>query len=247
MSTWFGVRRHLDRLAAAIGGVVVMPLVAVLAWLVRRHDGARPIIGIERIGRSGTPFQMWKLRSMSASDPDGRAEGPSLTSAGDPRITPVGRWLRTLHLDELPQLANVVRGEMTILGPRPEAPDFVDGDDPRWQAVLVAPPGLVAPTQLVVGDWERDVVAASPDGSGYREEVLPVKLELDRWYLENASPAIDLMVVWSMVRKAVAPGLTPRLAARIGDEVPSAKPLLRGEAPPANPSGVTATISSEAL
>lgn len=211
---------------------MVAPLVGVLAVLVRRYDGGPPVIGIERIGRDGRPFRMWKLRSMRAEGADGRASGSALTSAGDDRITPVGRWLRALHLDELPQLVNVVRGEMTVLGPRPEAPEFVDPADPAWRAVLVAPPGLVAPTQLVVGDWERDVVAGSPDGSGYRDEVLPVKLALDRWYLEHATPAVDLLVVWSMVRKAVAEGLTPRLARRIAADVPSARPLLDGRRPP---------------
>ena len=166
-----------------------------------RHDGGPAFITVERVGRHGRPMRMWKLRSMRAESADGRATGVSLTSAGDDRITPIGAKLRAGHLDELPQLFNVARGEMALLGPRPEAPEYVDATDDDWRAVLAAPPGIAGPTQLAVGDWERDIITAAPDGSAYERDVVPVKVAIDRWYVEQASPGIDALVVVGLARR----------------------------------------------
>lgn len=201
MSRYLRVRMVLDRLVAAVGLVVLSPVIGVLGWLVHRHDGGPAFITVERVGRHGRPMRMWKLRSMRAESADGRATGVSLTSAGDDRITPIGAKLRAGHLDELPQLFNVVKGEMTLLGPRPEAPEYVDATDDDWRAVLAAPPGIAGPTQLAVGDWERDIITAAPDGSAYERDVVPVKVAIDRWYVEQASPGIDALVVVGLARR----------------------------------------------
>ncbi len=201
MSRYLRVRMVLDRLVAAVGLVVLSPVIGVLGWLVHRHDGGPAFITVERVGRHGRPMRMWKLRSMRAESADGRATGVSLTSAGDDRITPIGAKLRAGHLDELPQLFNVARGEMTLLGPRPEAPEYVDATDDDWRAVLAAPPGIAGPTQLAVGDWERDIITAAPDGSAYERDVVPVKVAIDRWYVEQASPGIDALVVVGLARR----------------------------------------------
>ncbi len=201
MSRYLRVRMVLDRLVAAVGLVVLSPVIGVLGWLVHRHDGGPAFITVERVGRHGRPMRMWKLRSMRAESADGRATGVSLTSAGDDRITPIGAKLRAGHLDELPQLFNVARGEMTLLGPRPEAPEYVDTTDDGWRAVLAAPPGIAGPTQLAVGDWERDIITAAPDGSAYERDVVPVKVAIDRWYVEQASPGIDALVVVGLARR----------------------------------------------
>ena len=201
MSRYLQVRMVLDRLLAAVGLVALSPVIGVLGWLVHRHDGGPAFITVERVGRHGRPMRMWKLRSMRAESADGRATGVSLTSAGDDRISPIGAKLRAGHLDELPQLFNVVRGEMTLLGPRPEAPEYVDATDDDWRAVLAAPPGIAGPTQLAVGDWERDIITAAPDGSAYERDVVPVKVAIDRWYVEQASPGIDALVVVGLARR----------------------------------------------
>lgn len=201
MSRYLRVRMVLDRLVAAVGLVALSPVIGVLGWLVHRHDGGPAFITVERVGRHGRPMRMWKLRSMRAESADGRATGVSLTSAGDDRITPIGAKLRAGHLDELPQLFNVARGEMTLLGPRPEAPEYVDATDDDWRAVLAAPPGIAGPTQLAVGDWERDIITAAPDGSAYERDVVPVKVAIDRWYVEQASPGIDALVVVGLARR----------------------------------------------
>jgi len=201
VSRYLRVRMVLDRLVAAVGLVVLSPVIGVLGWLVHRHDGGPAFITVERVGRHGRPMRMWKLRSMRAESADGRATGVSLTSAGDDRITPIGAKLRAGHLDELPQLFNVARGEMALLGPRPEAPEYVDATDDDWRAVLAAPPGIAGPTQLAVGDWERDIITAAPDGSAYERDVVPVKVAIDRWYVEQASPGIDALVVVGLARR----------------------------------------------
>jgi len=201
VSRYLQVRMVLDRLLAAVGLVALSPVIGVLGWLVHRHDGGQAFITVERVGRHGRPMRMWKLRSMRAESADGRATGVSLTSAGDDRITPIGAKLRAGHLDELPQLFNVARGEMALLGPRPEAPEYVDATDDDWRAVLAAPPGIAGPTQLAVGDWERDIITAAPDGSAYERDVVPVKVAIDRWYVEQASPGIDALVVVGLARR----------------------------------------------
>jgi len=222
MSRWLRVRLLLDRLAAAVALVLVSPLIGVLVWLVRRHDGGPGLITVPRMGRAGVVFGMWKIRSMRAESSDGRAQGPSLTSGEDRRITPIGQRLRRLHLDELPQLLNVVRGEMALLGPRPEAPDFVDLDDPRWTSVLRVPPGIAGPTQLVVADWERELITADPDGSVYREVVLPVKLAIDAWYVRAATPRLDVLVADTLARQGLSDDRLGVLCRRVSEEVPEA-------------------------
>ena len=224
MSRYLRVRMVLDRLVAAVGLVVLSPVIGVLGWLVHRHDGGPAFITVERVGRHGRPMRMWKLRSMRAESADGRATGVSLTSAGDDRITPIGAKLRAGHLDELPQLFNVARGEMALLGPRPEAPEYVDATNDDWRAVLAAPPGIAGPTQLAVGDWERDIITAAPDGSAYERDVVPVKVAIDRWYVEQASPGIDALVVVGLARRLAGRpvgALLERIRAGVPDAVGS--------------------------
>lgn len=226
MSRYLRLRIVVDRALAAVLLVPFAPLIAVLAWLVRRHDGGPAFIAVPRVGRGGQELRMWKLRSMRAETTDGRATGVGLTSAGDARVTPIGRRLRAFHLDELPQLVNVVRGEMALLGPRPEAPEYVDGDDDGWRDVLSAPPGIAGPTQLVVGDWERDVITDAPDGSAYVEQVVPVKVAIDRWYVQQASPTLDALVVVGLVQRLAGSG-SAALLRRVRREVPAAADALQ--------------------
>jgi len=201
LSPWLRIRLVVDRAVAAIAGLVLAPVILVLAALVRREDGGPGFIAVTRVGRDGRPFRMWKLRSMRAARPDGTADGLTLSGAHDDRITQIGRRLRAYHFDELPQLLNVVRGEMGILGPRPETPEFVDLDDPMWREVLTIPPGIAGPTQVIVNDWERSLIDEVPDGSAYRTKVVPVKLAIDQWYLERSSPITDALVAITLVRR----------------------------------------------
>jgi lipopolysaccharide/colanic/teichoic acid biosynthesis glycosyltransferase len=227
MSTWLSIRLVVDRILGGILAVLTAPIVGALAVLVRRHDGESPLITVPRVGVGGRTFDMWKIRSMRVDTADGHASGLSLTSTNDQRITPIGARMRSLHLDELPQLYNVARGEMCLLGPRPEAPDFVDLHNPVWQQVLTTPPGIAGPTQLIVGDWERSEIDKDTTGDAYQRVVVPVKLAIDRWYIMNASLRLDLLVITSLLRHVLPGGESKRLQEVVGSSVPeSSLPIL---------------------
>jgi len=194
---WLRWRARADRVLALVGLVALGPVLAGLALLVLLVDRQGPVVGLARIGRAGRPFTLWKLRTMRSD----AGPGADFTVQGDPRITALGHRLRRYRLDELPQLWNVVRGEMALLGPRPEAPDYVDPDDPAWSAALATPPGIAGPTQVVIHGWEARVDAVAT----YRDEVLPHKLTIDGWYVAHASPATDLDVLRSLLRSVTDP------------------------------------------
>jgi lipopolysaccharide/colanic/teichoic acid biosynthesis glycosyltransferase len=143
---------------------------------------------------------MWKVRTMRADGTGGVALGPSLTLGElDPRVTAVGRRIRRWRIDELANLVNILKGEMALIGGRPEAPEYVDRGDLRWATVLAAPPGLVGPSQILVHAWETELLARDgPDA--YRAQVLPVKLAIDEWYVTRATWRVDLAVLGGLVR-----------------------------------------------
>ena len=196
---------------ALVGGVLACPLLAALAVLVLVVDRQPPLVGLPRVGRAGTTFTLWKLRTMRADPHDGRA----FTVHDDERVTRLGRLLRRYRVDELPQLWNVVRGDMALLGPRPESPAYVAGDG-SWDAVLASPPGIAGPTQVVVHGWEARLGSAT----AYRREVLPRKLEVDRWYVSHASPAVDLDVLRSLLRSVRDPDTPTAVHRRLAVALP---------------------------
>lgn len=226
------VRTVADRIVAAVLLAVLWPAIAVLGAAIRLSDRGPAFVGVPRMGRNGQVFTMWKLRSMRAENPDGRANGVSLTSVDDNRITPIGVRLRAYYLDELPQLWNVVRGEMGLLGARPEAPEFVDLADPRWQAVLQAPPGIAGPTQLMVNEWERHLISACGEGSVYVDQVVPVKLAIDGWYLRSASPRLDALVSITLMRRFMPGTRSHTLKKLITNQVPEAAAIRLEETTP---------------
>jgi lipopolysaccharide/colanic/teichoic acid biosynthesis glycosyltransferase len=129
------------------------------------------------------------------------AIGLEISAADDVRITPVGRVLRRIKLDELPQLWNVVRGDMSLVGPRPEVPRYVDASDPLWEEVLSVRPGLADPATLRYRDEERLLASVSGDRDRhYREVVLPAKLLDSLAYLRRRSWRTDLSVLFGILR-----------------------------------------------
>ena len=203
MSLWLRVRTPIDRVVGAIAALVTWPLVGLLGWRVRRSDGGPGVVALPRVGRGGQTFAMHKLRTMRADEVAGSAKGSRITAGNDDRVTPIGHRLRERHLDELPQLRDVACGRMTLLGPRPETPEVVDLNDPRWDTVLQVPPGLAGPTQLVLDEWERTQLTGPDPQGDYRDRVLPLKLAVDVWYVQNASPWVDALVLISLVQRVV--------------------------------------------
>jgi len=196
----------VQRSLACAALIVLMPLLAVLSLLVRLTSPGPVIYRAERVGRRGT-FILYKFRSMTA---DAARMGPGVTMAQDPRVTRFGRYLRSTKLDELPQLWNVVRGEMLLVGPRPEDPRYIDMCNPLHQEVFAARPGLTGLTALAYRDEETLLASAAQEIAraegrsssttadldlAYRERILPAKLAMDADYLRHRSTRGDLAII----------------------------------------------------
>jgi lipopolysaccharide/colanic/teichoic acid biosynthesis glycosyltransferase len=170
-------RRALDLAISLIGSIITAPLVAVLALAIRLESRGDPIYRQQRVGRDGELFEIYKLRTM--------VNGAELTgaglaiSAGDGRITRIGARLRRYSLDELPNLWNVLRGEMSIVGPRPTIKAQVDQYTPRQRGRLAVKPGLTG--------WAQVNGRASLPWSE--------RIELDLWYVEHRSLALDCKIL----------------------------------------------------
>jgi lipopolysaccharide/colanic/teichoic acid biosynthesis glycosyltransferase len=193
-------RRLFDTFCAAAGLVLLLPVFALIAAAILLNDG-RPVFFTQtRVGRRGEPFRIWKFRTMRFG-----AAGDAITAAGDQRITTTGALLRKCKLDELPQLWNVLRGEMSLVGPRPEVPEYVRFGVPVWQAVLQVRPGITDVASLLYRD-EEQVLGASPDPDAlYRDHVLPSKLALNLAYLHSRSFCRDLKLILLTIRYSLFP------------------------------------------
>jgi lipopolysaccharide/colanic/teichoic acid biosynthesis glycosyltransferase len=188
-------KRALDVFLAAVLLALVAPLLLLLVVLVRLDSPGPSFYACRRVGRDGRPLRMLKLRKMVDD-----AAGAALTTADDARFTRVGRWLAKYKLDELPQLWHVVRGEMSLVGPRPEDPGFVAAfADEFHDGVLTVRPGITGLSQLAFANEGRALDAADPI-KHYHEVLLPQKLELDRLYARHAGPWTDLRILfWTFV------------------------------------------------
>lgn len=185
------MKRLLDLLAATGGVVILSPLMAAVAAAVAR-DGGPVFFRQLRVGRGGQLFRMWKFRTMVV---DAESRGSSLTTANDPRITPTGAWLRRYRLDELPQLFNVIAGDMSLVGPRPEVPRYVALYNDEQQRVLQLIPGITDPASIAFRD-EGELLAGAVDPERfYVERVMPEKIRLNLEYAAGATVLTDLGVV----------------------------------------------------
>jgi len=154
----------------------------------------------DRVGMRGKRFRIWKFRTMHAG-----SRGTAITAAGDSRVTRIGAVLRKRKLDELPQLFNVAAGDMSLVGPRPEVPEFVNLEAPIWQALLQVRPGLTDVATLLFRDEERLLAASSDPTALYRETILPAKLILDVAYLRTRSFWRDLKLIYLTARYTLFP------------------------------------------
>ncbi len=194
-------REWFYRFGALLGLVLTAPVLVVAALAVLVDDGWPILYRQTRVGRRNRPFQLLKFRSMR-----NRAGGPVITAASDPRITRSGRILRKFKLDELPQLWNVVRGDMSLVGSRPEVPRYVDYSDGRWQQVLEDRPGLTDLATLVYRNEEDLLAAAADPETYYREVLLPDKLKLNLQYQRGRTFLSDLRLIFVTAKYSLAPG-----------------------------------------
>lgn len=191
-----GIPRAIEAVVAAASLVVLSPVLGAIAVAVLLGSGVPVLFRQTRVGKNGAPFTLVKFRTMVS-----RPGGIGVTAGDDLRITPVGRLLRKTKLDELPELWNVLRGDMSFVGPRPEAPRYVSPMEKRWELVLSVRPGLTDPTTLSLLDEESLLASVQGDREEfYIRELLPRKLDGYIAYLEQRSWRGDLQVIWQTLR-----------------------------------------------
>jgi lipopolysaccharide/colanic/teichoic acid biosynthesis glycosyltransferase len=186
------MKRLFDLVVAGLGLVVLAVPLAAIAAAVRLGSRGPALFTQVRVGRRGRTFRILKLRTMIH---EAASFGPPVTAAGDARVTPLGRFLRRYKLDELPQLWNVLVGDMSFVGPRPEVPRFVALYSPADRIVLDVRPGITDPASLMLRN-EEDLLGRFADRErAYLEVLLPLKLELQRDYLLHQSFVGDVALI----------------------------------------------------
>ena len=185
-------KRLFDVLLAGMGLLLSWPLLLLLAVWVRLDSPGPALYRQLRIGRGGVPFRIRKFRTMFVD-----AGGPPLTVGDDPRITRAGRVLRRTRLDELPQLLDVLQGTMSLVGPRPEVPRYMDAAPADLKArVLAVRPGMTDPVAVAHLDESALLAQAADPEQVYRDVLLPAKLRAAAEYADRATLATDLQVLW---------------------------------------------------
>jgi lipopolysaccharide/colanic/teichoic acid biosynthesis glycosyltransferase len=200
----------LEIALALAASALLLPVALLAALLVATTSRGPLLYRQERVGRGGVSFQLNKFRSMTAARARSGADPLEITAAGDARITPVGRLLRATKVDELPQLWNVLRGEMSWVGPRPEVPRYVDLGQELWREVLSVRPGLTDPATLALRHEEALLATAASDpncnlSEFYASRLLPLKLQLSRRYLHQRSARTDLAILYRTLVSVVWP------------------------------------------
>ena len=190
----------LERILAAAGLAAASPVLIVAGVAVAVESGLPIVFRQTRVGVGGAPFTLYKLRSMRAGAP-----GAQVTAGGGPRVTRVGRILRASKFDELPQLWNVVKGDMGLVGPRPEVPKYVDPTDPLWKSVLRLKPGITDLATLCYRNEEEELAGQADPERYYREVVLPAKLRLNDLYAQARTPLADLRLLVLTVYYSLRP------------------------------------------
>ena len=192
------LKRGFDVAGATLALLLLGPLMLLLALLIRVDSPGPAIFHQERVGRWGRPFRIHKFRTMVADAPE---RGPALTVGEDARITRVGTWLRRTRLDELPQLLNVLAGDMSLVGPRPEVPRYVQHYPPGLrERALAVRPGLTDPSSLAGLDEAARLAAAADPEREYIERILPAKLQAAADYAAQANLWTDALVLVRTVR-----------------------------------------------
>jgi lipopolysaccharide/colanic/teichoic acid biosynthesis glycosyltransferase len=190
------MKRLFDLVFSLFGLILLSPVLLVVAILIKKEDGGPVFYRGVRIGRYGRPFRIFKFRTMVV---DAEKIGGPSTADDDPRITKVGKFIRKYKLDELPQLINVLKGEMSFVGPRPEVQYYVDMFTEEEKAILSVRPGITDWASL----WNPDegaILAGSPDPEKtYMEKIRPTKLRLQLKYVRERSFWVDLKIIFQTI------------------------------------------------
>ena len=194
------IKRIFDLISALIGMLVLLPILLGIWLLIVMNSRGGGFYRQVRVGKNGSNFKLWKFRTMSL----GADKGSLLTVGGrDPRITSVGYYLRKYKLDELPQLINVILGNMSLVGPRPEVRKYVDLYSPEQLLVLSVKPGITDYASIQYSN-ENELLAQSlnPEQT-YIQEIMPAKLNLNLKYIQEQNLRVDLAIIVKTIRKIV--------------------------------------------
>ncbi len=186
-------KRLFDLFFVIPGLIVLSPVLIVIALLIKLKDGGNVLFKQVRVGKDGETFDVLKFRTMVVN---AEKLGNKVTTGDDPRITPIGKVLRKYKLDELPQLINVLKGDMSLVGPRPEVPEYVNfyPDDVR-NVVLSVPPGMTDKASIEFVN-ENDILSGSKDPvNDYKNKVLPIKLDYYVEYVNERSLWLDFRLI----------------------------------------------------
>ncbi len=194
--------RFIDLAASGLGIVLLSPLFILIAALIKLSAPGPVFYRANRTGKDGMSFRLYKFRSMAVG---ADKSGPGITTAEDSRITPIGRVLRKTKLDELPQLINVIRGEMSLVGPRPEDPRYVAYYTTDQRQVLRVRPGITGAASLRYRD--ESALLTGPDWEKtYVESIMPQKLALELTYLQQRNLLTDLRLIMLTLWTVIAHG-----------------------------------------
>jgi lipopolysaccharide/colanic/teichoic acid biosynthesis glycosyltransferase len=185
------MRRFAEALVAALSLIILAPVLLPVAILIKLSDGGPVFHASKRVGLNGKMFTLYKFRTMV---PEAPKIGKGITSANDQRITPIGRMLRKYKIDELPQLLNVLIGDIAFVGPRPEDPRYVLSYSPAQRSVLSSRPGITSPASITFR-YEEQLLSGHDWEERYINEILSKKLEMELEYASRRTLATDLGVI----------------------------------------------------
>lgn len=199
-----GLPRTAEILLALAGLLVLLPLLISIPVIIKSTSRGSVLFCQTRVGRRGKEFTLLKFRTMRND-----AEGLKLTALDDARLTPVGKFLRQYKLDELPQLWNVLRGEMSFAGARPEVPEYVDLENSLWQEVLTVRPGITDPIALKLRNEEQLLASVEDKEAFYTEILQPFKLRGWAQYAREKTWKTDVSVIFQTFKVILLPKTAP--------------------------------------
>jgi len=193
-------KRLFDLSFSVVGLIPLLPVFIVIGGAVKLDSPGPVFFRQTRMGQFGRPFRIFKFRTMVTDAENG---GAQVSTVDDPRITRVGRFLRKYKFDELPQLFNVAAGEMSLVGPRPEVPRYVEAYRKEYEAILAVKPGITDFASLEYSDESDLLRTAENPEEKYLREILPAKMEYYRKYIAEQSMATDIKLILKTVWKLV--------------------------------------------
>lgn len=195
------IKRIFDLFFSVIGLILLLPLFIVVAMWIKLDSSGAVFFRQTRVGRFGHPFQIYKFRTMCS---DAESKGRQITVGEDPRITRSGRFLRRLKLDELPQLINVIKGEMSLVGPRPEVPRYVAlYPEQLREKILSVSPGITDYASIEYKDENAILGKATDPDKAYIEQVMPVKLKYYERYVSERSLWVDFKLILATLKAII--------------------------------------------